>query len=345
MQFLIIVLTISSSSAFIRTRRGLVDLFNISSEYNLAQLIEIVYGLAENTGTRIYCNETKVVPEQEIKFLCGHKGSPLLQDTILNDPRLASKIDVDKPIFFILHGWTDSGTKSWVQESAQNVIQFMDQNVCIVNWARLALFGYLISSFQHVPLVADYMTKFVEYIHDEGIPLSKFTLAGHSLGAQIAGQVGHKLRGQLGTIFGLDPARALFTAPIDRGLATRLDKTDAKYVQMILTSRGLGGVFKGDGHENFYPNGGFSPQLNCVIPVNSDAEFSIQLLCSHLHATELFKNSINPNIVFKARQCSDWITYVSKKCESRKTNRLGPYSDRIGGDFFLRTSAVAPYNV
>lgn len=73
MQLLVILLTISSTSALIRKRRGLVDLFNISSEYNLAQLIEIVYGLAENTGTRIYCNETKVVPEQEIKFLCGHK--------------------------------------------------------------------------------------------------------------------------------------------------------------------------------------------------------------------------------------------------------------------------------
>ncbi|EDS27539.1 lipase member I [Culex quinquefasciatus] len=327
-----------------RTRRGLRELFNVTSDNNLAQLMDIVIGLVKNEDARIHCKET-IVPEKKVTIFCGHRDSRNLQEVVLDDPDLQEKINLTKPIFFLIHGWTDNGTKLWEQGIADNVVQFMDQNACVVSWARLADYEYTVSAIKHVPIVAEYLTKFVRFINRNGIPLSSFTLAGHSLGAHISGQVGRSFNGLLGAIYGMDPAQALFTAPFDRGFPLRLDRSDAKYVQMIITSRGQAGVLNGDGHENFYPNGGTLPQPNCLAPLSSDAEFADQLLCSHLHSTLLFRNSIDPKIVFLARQCSDWMMYLAKKCDMKKSNKMGPYSSRIGGDFYMRTSAVAPFNV
>lgn len=283
------------------------------------------------------------IAEFETDFTCS--ASPTLKQTYLYDQDLLNKVDVSKPMVIITHGWTDNANKTWVQETAKNVIKYQDSNVCAVDWNHLAKYRYYVSAIENVPKVSGYVTLFVAFLRDSGIPLDRVTLVGHSLGAQISGQVGYNYRGQIGAIFGLDPAGPLFTAPKDRGLEYRLDASDAKYVQMILTSRGQCGVMTGDGHENFYPNGGFSPQTNCIVPLTSDAEFADQSVCSHLHATELFKFSLVPTIVFKSTKCDDLVSYLANLCILNRTNRLGAASDRSGGNFYLITSPFSPYNV
>lgn len=271
------------------------------------------------------------------------RQSPVLSQTYLDDPKVRQKIDFTKPILLVTHGWLDNHNLIWLQQIAQDAQHFLDTNVCIVGWDQLAKYNYFQAAKQNCRLVSDYLTRFVNFLTQEGMSLDIITLAGHSLGAHICGQVGNNLNGQIAEIYGIDPAGPLFTFPVDVGKQNRLDKSDAKYVQMILTTRYTLGVGSGDGHENFYPNGGTSPQPNCVFPVSSDAEMADQIICSHLHSASLFRFSLDPSNAFKGRRCTNWVNYLLGSCMFNARDSLGVYSQKLGGDFYLKTSAVSPY--
>lgn len=78
------------------------------------------------------------------------------------------------------------------------------------------------------------------------------------MGAHVAGFAGRKVRGRINTIVGLDAA--------DIGNvndpSTRLDASDADYVELIQTEIEFWGIPAPIGHANFYPAGGIS-QPNC----------------------------------------------------------------------------------
>lgn len=272
-----------------------------------------------------------------------HRASPKLKQTYLDDADIQQKINFNKPIMLLTHGWLERYDISWIQKTAQDAIYQLDINVCVVGWGHLARYNYYQSARKHTMLVSGYMSQFINFLNLDGMPLEKVTLVGHSLGGQICGQVGYNFEGQLGAIYGLDPAGPLFTFPVDVGLRYRLDKSDAKYVQTIITSRYTLGVGKGEGHQNFYPNNGDAPQPNCVIPLTSDAEMADQIVCSHLHSTSLFRLSLDPALVFKARQCLNWAFYRLGLCNDKSADVLGVHSRKLHGDFYLRTSHDAPY--
>ncbi|XP_055609930.1 lipase member I-like [Uranotaenia lowii] len=323
---------------------GLLNIFDSSVDYDLADSIDAVFGAVMNDMKALLRGASSAPIEEDVTFWCGKRGSPTLKQTYLNDPNLSDKINLNGSITFITHGWLDNVTRNWFQNMAQDVLTYSDTNVCGVNWAHLAQFNYYTAAINHTVLVSDYLTTFIRYINGAGIPLEKITLVGHSMGAQISGQTGNNLGGQIAKIYGLDPAGPCFTMPIDRGLRYRLDRSDAKFVQTIITSRGTIGVAFGDGHENFYPNGGASPQTNCILPLTSDAEFYDQIMCSHLHATSLFRYALNPAIQFKSRKCGSYASFMLKLCFLNEQNLLGVYSKKSSGDYYLQTSAVAPYN-
>ncbi|XP_058457697.1 lipase member I-like [Malaya genurostris] len=322
---------------------GLLDMFNTNSDYHLAASMDAVFGALRNDISNFLEGSTEASVEKDVTFWCGNRNSSQFMQTFFNDTDLDSKIDFTKPLTFIIHGWLDNATRIWVKTMARDVIKYGDTNVCSVNWSRLARYNYYQVAMNHTLIVSEYMTKFVEYLTLSGLALENVTFVGHSMGAQISGQVGKNFNGKIGKIYGLDPAGPCFTFPRDRGLQFRLDSSDARFVQMILTSRFTIGVGVGEGHENFYPNGGYSPQTNCAIPVTSDAEFADQIMCSHLHATTLFRLSLNPAIVYRARRCVNWPVYLLTLCKSNEASVIGVHSKQKTGHFYLRTSAFSPF--
>lgn len=136
---------------------------------------------------------------------------------------------------------------------------------------------------------------------------------------------------------GLDAAGPGFTFPFDLGKDTRLDPTDAQYVQCVLTSRGTLGTFKDCGHANFIMNGGLN-QPGCST-----------VLCSHSRVHEYFEESLDPNNPFWADKCSSSLKSFFKSllrlpCTD-VTDRLGIHSARIPGRFFMKTRPIAPYAI
>ncbi|XP_039431582.1 pancreatic triacylglycerol lipase-like [Culex pipiens pallens] len=323
---------------------GLLNSFSADSDYTAAFLMDSMFGLFTNDSKYIMNGGFTNPIEVDVTFLCGNRNVPTLVPTTINDGGLGSKIDTSKPLVLIIHGWLDNSKRNWIKQMTADYFQFVDTNLCVVDWSNLAIHGYALS-VNRTYAVGDYVAEFVSYLNGQGIPLSKVTLVGHSLGAQISGQVGMRLGGQVGAIYGLDPASPLFKMPFDVGTSKRLDKSDAQYVQMIITSRCTLGVCVGDGHENFYPTGGMVPQPNCVVPMFSNAETPELISCSHAHACTLYRMALNPKNVFNGKKCFGYSAFLSMACLFNPTSKMGLYSRRIGGNFYLMTSAIPPYTV
>ncbi|XP_055537285.1 lipase member H-B-like [Wyeomyia smithii] len=334
----ILVITSCGGRAF----AGLLDLFNVNTDYNAAFVMDSIFDVMSNDTKYLLSGDSTNPIETDVTFLCGNRNAPNLTQTVINDAGLSSKLVTSKPIVFITHGWLDNGNKIWIRSMAADYLKFVDTNVCIVNWSNLCLYGYALAA-NHTFRVGAYLSSFITYLNRQGIPLNKVTLVGHSLGAHISGHAGRYLGGKIAAIYGLDPAGPLFTLPFDVGPAKRLDSSDAQYVQMIITSRCTTGVCVGDGHENFYPTGGFVPQPNCVLPLFGNSETFEPLTCSHAHACTLFRMALNPQNVFSGKKCSSYSLYLLELCLFNKSTKMGIYTSRVGGDFYLITSMFEPY--
>jgi pancreatic triacylglycerol lipase len=164
--------------------------------------------------------------------------------------------------------------------------------------------------------------------------MSRLVVAGHSLGAHIAGIAGKRVTtGRIQTIFGLDPGGPLFSinSPQDR-----FDAGDAVYTEGIRTN--AGGNFGFDeplGQSDFYPNWGRS-QPGCGIDISQS--------CAHSRAHELFAESIISE-GFVARRCNSYQEILNRSCNGAGNGVMGGDPGRAGqtGVFFLETNGNTPF--
>lgn len=98
-------------------------------------------------------------------------------------------------------------------------------------------------------------------------PLTGFErthLIGFSLGAHVASFASNIVRQRTGILFdrltGLDPALPFFTT-IHKD--SKLDRTDARFVDVVHTNSGIFGKIEPSGHIDFYLNGG-QTQPACI---------------------------------------------------------------------------------
>lgn len=252
--------------------------------------------------------------------------------------------------------------KGWMGTMAIDWAHFGDCNACTVDWSRLANYDYAKSSVSHTKLVSNAISSLMNFLNQNGMKIDDVSIAGHSLGAQIAGYVGAMYSGKIAAIYGtfflsyfdhlilfssdicvclnknstgLDPAGPGFTAPIDYGNGVRLDSNDAKYVQCIYTNNGVLGTSLNCGHGNFIMNGGLA-QPGCFTAP-----------CAHSRATEYFTESLNPEHKFVSKRCENLIKklffdFIAQQC-SYEEDRLGIHSARKKGSYFVRTNSYPPY--
>lgn len=202
--------------------------------------------------------------DQEVRFFCSNRQGAAFSQVMLNDQGLLAKMSMQKPVAFVIHGWTSSSQEAHFRDLAGNYSRYVDSNVCLVDWANLAAYSYDVASGQSIRMTANYLTRFVRFLNLNGIGYAKVTLIGHSLGAHISGFVGKNLGGEVGQIFALDPAGVMFTMPEDVGESNRLTKSDAKFVQVIYTTQGTLAMGISAGHQNLWMNNnGMYPQPGC----------------------------------------------------------------------------------
>nr|XP_049701707.1 pancreatic lipase-related protein 2-like [Helicoverpa armigera] len=166
-----------------------------------------------------------------------------------------------------------------------------------------------------------------------GLDPSNIHLIGHSLGSHISGFTGKTFRNLTGTLIGrisgLDPAGPCFA---DVEASCRLNKEDAKFVDVIHTDDGVYGLEGQIGHVDFYPNGG-SKQPNCLFQT-----------CSHSRAWNLYAESILNRDAFLAVKCANHTVFMKGQCDYNDTRIMGYFSSpESRGQYFLQTSGKVPY--
>lgn len=120
-------------------------------------------------------------------------------------------------------------------------------------------------------------------------------LLGHSLGAQICGNIGRELKKaniSLPRITGLDPAGPCF---YEDGLLKGLSTGDAKLVDIIHSNPGTFGQEGRVGDIDFYPNGSKDKQLarGCKRLFGTDVIYRASQ-CSHGRAWKYYAESVLP---------------------------------------------------
>uniref|UniRef100_A0A336LRM9 CSON012861 protein n=1 Tax=Culicoides sonorensis TaxID=179676 RepID=A0A336LRM9_CULSO len=278
----------------------------VGQDYSIPELLNMFISGAGYTRDRLFQQAENIPIEDDVTFWCLNRDTSKIYQTGLNDTEIEEKININKPVVFIIHGWLDNFYRNWMQEMMSTYIEYQDVNVCGVDWGRLATYEYGIAARENVYEVGWYLAIFILYLEDLGIDLNDITLVGHSLGAQISGIAGDHLGGELNAIYALDPAGPLFTQPMVIDEKLRLDPSDAKYVQVIYTTKFMLGPGIDVGHQNFHPNGGINPQPPCVTPIGRSEELTPGLLaCSHNIAHVFFRFALNPEHEFIAREFLD----------------------------------------
>ncbi|KAG0710654.1 Inactive pancreatic lipase-related protein 1 [Chionoecetes opilio] len=251
------------------------------------------------------------------------------------------------PTVVMIHGFTNHGYEGWPVQAKTELLTSGSYNAISVEWGKLAVAPWYPSALNHVPQVGVLTAGLLDWLHeDAGMAAAEVQLAGHSLGAHVAGAVGKNLKTfRLPAITGLDPAGPGY---YNKPATERLVKTDADFVQVIHSNagsllQGCVGLKHTYGHVDFFPNGG-RHQPGCTI-----GGAWMDLLtggCSHGKSHMYWIESIKSHATFLSRPCNDWDTYMSGGCDSCGEGclEMGLHVDRsLTGIFFLHTNKHQPF--
>ena len=206
-----------------------------------------------------------------------------------------------------------------------------DPNVFCVDWRGGSQDPMYPKAVANTRVVASEISRFIKFLETETKAknlINRIHLIGHSLGAHIAGFVGHSFKGELQRITGLDPADPYFQ---NKDPWMRLDEGDAKFVDVLHTDAGFIGnslMLKGgfgtwqpSGHVDIYVNGGIE-QAGCnnESPIASLIHdgvvdgFRLIFSCHHLRSYLYMTESIGTQCPFKAYPCESWKEFQTGRC-------------------------------
>ncbi|XP_063919223.1 phospholipase A1-like isoform X2 [Zophobas morio] len=246
---------------------------------------------------------------------------------------------------FFLHGWSENKETEWYRLLRQ---AFFKKNpnyyIIEVDWSFYGAKDYIIASYDTKP-VGRVIGEFVVHLHrNYHISLNNILIVGHSLGGQVAGFVGktvHKLTWKkLPRIVALDPGGPMFHT---RPKRERLNRTDAKVVQVIHTSGGVFGFQEACGTIDFFPNNG-TWQPGCLrLTLLSAKDVSGKQFCSHWRSWKYFAEAVPAPKQFVARKCESWLKYTKHLCGNEQET-MGNLKTTKRGKFYLRTNFKPPYS-
>ncbi|XP_058445504.1 pancreatic lipase-related protein 2-like [Malaya genurostris] len=250
----------------------------------------------------------------------------------LDDPDYLHQVGINPAgkIYFIAHGFLQSGKVKWIEQMVNRLLDQDQQGTAtcvVVDWGGGSSPPYNQAS-ANIRLVGAITANVIHLIYEELSlrNLDNVHMIGHSLGAHLSGYTGFYLQKdfglKLGRITGMDPAELAFT---ETNPIVRLDTTDAKYVDVIHSDAtpfvpkiGLG-LYEPIGHLDFYPNGGFNqPGCEQTFWKRRDGSFISSMYqffsCSHVRSVSFFIESIQTKCPFIAITCESYEKFLAGDC-------------------------------
>uniref|UniRef100_A0A182JHM8 Uncharacterized protein n=1 Tax=Anopheles atroparvus TaxID=41427 RepID=A0A182JHM8_ANOAO len=265
----------------------------------------------------------------DVRFAAFHGGNRTYPKFLnIDDPDTAhtSGINPDGTIYFVTHGFLESGKSKWIQRMLNRLLdRDPGSTVIVIDWGKGSNPPYN-QACANIRLVGAIAAHIIYMIYEElGLKnLDKVHMIGHSLGSHLSGYTGYTLQAnfglRLGRITGLDPAELAFTETDE---LVRLDPSDAKFVDVIHSDAtpfvpkiGLG-LYEPIGHVDFYPNGGFNqPGCRRDFWKQPNSRFVSEMFqffsCSHSRAYLYFIESITHPVTTVA--CDSYERYSAGEC-------------------------------
>nr|CAD7448806.1 unnamed protein product [Timema bartmani] len=304
--------------------------------------------ILDQSGQLHWVNLTGIhFPEQrwdattEVKFYLYTQNNPSTPSVItVNDASSLGNFDSSHETKIVVHGWQSSATKMDEVRSAY-ISSGEAVNVIMMDWSSGASnLVYEVCRERVVPS-GEYLATLINFLASQGMKTANLHIAGHSLGAHIAGVAGNRqTSGTVGRITGMKTANlhivghslGAHIAGVAGNRQTsgtvgkvtgfsniptedHLNSDDASFVEVIHTCSGLLGWVEPLGHADFYPNGGSPPQPGCVLDVTG--------VCSHARSFEYFAESIITTAGFQGEMCANWLTYETGACSGNTRALMG----------------------
>lgn len=196
--------------------------------------------------------------DNDVFFLLFTRRNPLVGQRIGFDAAAigATNFNRNQETRFIIHGYNNNNLSPVNTMITEAYLRRSDVNVIVVDWGRGANTINYISARNRVNEVGTLLARFIDFLHLNSLltNFNRLHIAGHSLGAHIAGIAGKQVtRGRVEVIIGLDPAGPLFDF---NNVATRFAASDAVYTEGIRTNAGRLGFDRPLAMADFYPNWG-----------------------------------------------------------------------------------------
>lgn len=171
-------------------------------------------------------------------------GQPVLRGYEFDLSKLSSLKSLnllEKRTMIVIPGYLTGKNAEWVLEVAKKWLKLEDVNVIAVDWSE-GNHGLYPTAVSNIRMVSRQIVTLLYYLATlNGVDFNSpefrgnIYLIGHSLGAHIAGWVGHEMSGEVARITGLDPAGPIFDNLNERD---RLNPRNALLVDVIHTNGG-----------------------------------------------------------------------------------------------------------
>ncbi|XP_066097654.1 phospholipase A1 member A isoform X1 [Saccopteryx bilineata] len=244
----------------------------------------------------------------EVRFLLFTPSDPSCGKLVKESSDLQnSGFNVTLGTKLIIHGFRALGTKpSWIGKLICALLKTADVNVIAVDWMHGST-GVYLSAVENVVKLGLEISRFLRELLVLGVSESSIHIIGVSLGAHVAGMVGHFYKGQLGWITGLDPAGPEYTRASPE---ERLDAGDALFVEVVHTDTDNLGIRIPVGHVDYFVNGG-QDQPGCPTFIHAGYSY---LICDHMRAVRLYISALEESCPLTAFPCASYKAFLAGHC-------------------------------
>ncbi|CAG9785583.1 unnamed protein product [Diatraea saccharalis] len=317
----------------------MLRLFTVTRDYIATLRCFIKKGTIPNRNNRL--------EDIYLRFYNGSSPEDYVEFPLSEATRLFNIKGFDKNNSTVLyiHGFIETA----LQESIQVVVSsYLESkpgtNIILLDWSNMSHGSYLVNAARNTKKVGAAAAEQIKVLVENGLPLDKIHIIGHSLGSHVAGYTARELQNRyqktVKRLTALDPAFPAFYP--DGVVMEHINSEDAEFVDVIHTDAGGYGAPVRTGTVDFWPNGGKSIQPGC--PRFAPVPLSDDNLCSHWRSWRFYAESVRNPEAFPASPADSYQKFRSNPTPEVGMIYMGYNCDtKAKGNFYLTTNPVPPF--